>query len=216
MIRDRHEAGQKLAEKLQKYKGASAIVLALPRGGVVVGYEIARNLLLPLDIIATRKIGHPSDPEYAIGAVDGSGTTVFNPTEIASVNEQWLKEETERQKTEAKRRTKLYRQNKKPFNISGKIVIIADDGIATGFTMQLAVKVAKKGKPEKIIVAAPVSPLESIDVIRKEGADEVILIEQPKEFLGSVGAHYEEFEQVEDTEVINLLNPSYSDITTQT
>ena len=204
MLKDRHEAGRRLAEKLENYKSTNAIVLALPRGGVVIGYEIACALSLPLDIITTRKIGHPSNPEYAIGAVDEKGATVFNESEIISLDKQWLREETDRQRAEAKRRTKLYRQNKKPFNISGKTVIVVDDGIATGFTMQLAVKAASKEKPEKIIVAVPVAPAESIREIKEMGVDEIIVLEPTKEFLGSIGAHYQKFEQVEDEEVIRL------------
>ncbi len=206
MIRDRHDAGAQLAQKLQKYKNTDAIVLALPRGGVVVGYEVARALSLPFDIIATRKIGHPSNSEYAIGAVDANGLTVFNETEIASVDGLWLKEEIGKQKKEAERRTKIYRGSKAHIDIAGKIAIIVDDGIATGYTMRLAVRAAKKGNPEKIIVAVPVASLESVTEIKREGADEIILLESPEEFLGAVGAHYQEFDQVEDGEVISLLN----------
>ena len=207
MPRDRHDAGQRLATKLKKYKNTNAVVLALPRGGVVVGYEIARALSLPLDIIATRKIGHPSNPEYAIGAVDANGTAVFNEAEIVQIDKRWLEKEIQEQKNEAGRRTKAYRKGKKQLKLSGKTIIIVDDGIATGFTMRLAVKAAKKEKPEKIIVAVPVAPPESVDEIKNEGADEVILLEPPEEFRGAVGAHYQEFEQVEDEEVIRLLNP---------
>ena len=207
MPRDRHDAGQRLATKLKKYKNTNAVVLALPRGGVVVGYEIARALSLPLDIIATRKIGHPSNPEYAIGAVDANGTAVFNEAEIVQIDKRWLEKEIQEQKNEAGRRTKAYRKGKKQLKLGEKTIVIVDDGIATGFTMRLAVKAAKKEKPEKIIVAVPVAPPESVEEIKNEGADEVILLEPPEEFRGAVGAHYQEFEQVEDEEVIRLLNP---------
>lgn len=207
MLRNRHEAGILLAQKLQRYKNTNAIVLALPRGGVVVGRAIADALSLPIDIITTRKIGHPSNPEYAIGAVDATGISVWNEIEIASLDKQWVKEEVRRQKEEAGRRNKTYRKGKKGINISAKAVIIVDDGIATGFTMRLAIKAVKKENPEKIVVAVPVAPSESIDEIRNEGADEIILLEPSEEFMGAVGAHYQEFEQVEDEEVINLLNP---------
>ncbi len=207
MLRNRREAGVLLAKKLQRYKNTSAIVLALPRGGVAVGRAVADALSLPIDIIATRKIGHPSDPEYAIGAVDATGLSVWNETEVASLDKKWVKEEVRKQQKEAERRTQIYRNGKKGINISGKTVIVVDDGIATGFTMRLAVKAVKKEDPEKIIVAVPVAPLESISEIRNEGADEVVLLERPEEFLGAVGAHYGEFEQVEDEEVVRLLNP---------
>lgn len=207
MLTNRTEAGKKLAQKLQRYKSTDAVVLALPRGGVVVGHAVANILSLPLDIIATRKIGHPSNPEYAIGAVDVNGLTVFNEMEVSHLNKQWIKEEIRKQKEEARRRTKTYRRGRRNLDISGKTIIIVDDGIATGFTMRLAVKAVKKGNPEKIVVAVPVAPTESIDKIRNEGADEIVLLEPPEGFLGAVGAHYREFKQVEDEEVINLLNP---------
>jgi predicted phosphoribosyltransferase len=206
MLKNRHEAGVLLAQKLQKYRGENAVILALPRGGVVVGRAVADALSLPLDIIATRKIGHPTNPEYAIGAVSANGTSVFNEIEIASVDSEWLEKEILKQKEEAKRRTSVYRKGKKPTDFHEKIVIIVDDGIATGFTMQIAVKAVKKENPKKIIVAVPVAPSESITEIRREGADEVIILLPPEEFMGAVGAHYQEFKQVEDREVINLLN----------
>lgn len=206
MFKDRTEAGQKLAKRLESYRGGNAIVLALPRGGVILGHEIARTLSLPLDIIATRKIGHPSDPEYALGAVDENGTTVLNEAEIAMVSKQWLKKEISKQKEEARRRSALYRKGKNHLNVERKIVIIVDDGIATGFTMRLAVRVIKKQQPEKIIVAVPVAPPESIHELKVEGVDEIIVLEKLDEFIGAIGAHYQEFEQVDDEKVIRFLH----------
>lgn len=206
MFKNRVEAGRKLAQKLEAYRGKDALVFALPRGGVVLGFEIARALSLPLDIIATRKIGHPSNPEYAIGAVDESGMTILNQAEIGSVGKQWLQEEIEKQEAEAKRRSALYRKDEKHFDIRGKVAIITDDGIATGFTMRLAVKAVKNERPEKIVVAVPVAPAESIRELKEEGADEVVVLEPPEGFMGAVGAHYQEFEQVDDEEVVRLLH----------
>src|SRR3989344_4874884 len=114
MFQNREDAGQQLAKRLERYRGTDAVVLALPRGGVVVGYEIAQALGLLLDIVVTRKIGHPSDPEYAICAVDEKGTLLCDEAERKMISESWLKEEVERQKKEAKRRLHLYRGNKKP------------------------------------------------------------------------------------------------------
>jgi len=208
MFINRTEAGKKIAQKLETLRDKDAIVVALPRGGVVVGYQVARAFSLPLDIIATRKIGHPSNPEYAIGAVDEHGTAVFNEAEVALVDERWLEEEVKKQKNEARRRTKIYRKNKKQSTLIGKIAIIVDDGIATGFTMRLAVKAVKKENPKKIIIAVPVAPPESINEIKSEGADEIIVLEPLNEFLGAVGAHYQEFEQVSDRDVIKLLQLS--------
>ena len=205
MLRDRKEAGQKLAEKLRKYAESNAVVLALPRGGIVIGFEIARALRLPLDIIAVRKIGHPSSPEYAIGAVDEVGTTVLNEAEAEAVDRAWLKEETRRQKKEAKRRSSVYRGGKKPIPLTGKTAIIVDDGIATGLTIRLAVRSVRAQGPERIIVAVPVAPAESLRSLKNEGADELVILEPPEEFLGAVGAHYIRFEQIDDDEVIRLL-----------
>lgn len=204
MFTDRKEAGKQLAQKLELYRGKDAIVLALPRGGVVPAYEIARALSLPLDIVAVRKIGHPLSPEYAIGAVDESGNTILNETETTTIDNTWLKEETAREKIEAKRRSFVYRGGRKPQRLRGRTVIIVDDGVATGLTMRLAVCVVKKQKPEKIVVAVPVAPLESLQSLKKEGA-EVIVLELPERFMGAVGAHYMQFEQVEDRVVIESL-----------
>ena len=204
MFADREEAGRQLAEQLSQYHGKDALVLALPRGGVVLGAVIARVLSLPLDIIAVRKIGHPSAPEFALGAVDEEGTRILNEEEAALVDLDWLSSETAREMKEAKRRSRVYRSGKAHANMSGKTAIIVDDGVATGLTMRLAVKVAKAQKPKRVIVATPVSSSEAAAEILEE-ADELVVLEPPEEFLGAVGAHYIRFEQVEDAEVIRLL-----------
>src|SRR3990167_6810217 len=140
MFRDRNDAGRQLAEKLAKYRGQNAVVLALPRGGVVTGREIAQALGLPLDIAVVRKIGHPLSPEYAIGAVDDAGVTLLNEAETESVSQAWLAGEIEREKKEAERRIKAYRGGRKPIPISGKTALVVDDGIATGLSMRLVVR----------------------------------------------------------------------------
>ena len=205
MFRDRNDAGRQLAEKLAKYRGQNAVVLALPRGGVVTGREIAQALGLPLDIAVVRKIGHPLSPEYAIGAVDDSGAIILNDAETESVSQAWLADEIEREKKEAERRVKAYRGGRKPIPISGKTALIVDDGIATGLSMRLVVRSLRAQNPARIVVAVPVASAEAVRGLRKE-ADEVITLEPPEEFLGAVGAHYIEFEQVEDAEVIRLLS----------
>jgi len=205
MFKDRSDAGRQLAEKLAPYRGKDAVVLALPRGGVVTGFEIARALALPLDIIAVRKVGAPDNPEYAIGAVDADGTTIINDAEAAVVNRTWLAGEIQTEKKEARRRARVYRAGKKPLGIAGKTALIVDDGIATGLTMRLAVRAAKAKKAKRIIVAVPVAPPEAVRALKDEGADEVVVLEPPERFLGAVGAHYIRFEQVEDAEVIRLL-----------
>lgn len=205
MFTNRADAGRQLAWRLAQYRGQDAVVLALPRGGVVVGYEIAQTLKLPLDIVVARKIGHPNNPEYAICAVDEKGTLLCNEAERASVSPAWVQQETERQQKEAKRRVLLYRGKKLPVEIAGKIAIITDDGIATGLTMRLAVAAVKAQHPLRIIVAVPVAPSDVAQKIKRE-TDELIVLEPPEDFLGAVGAHYEHFEQIEDAEVIRLMN----------
>lgn len=205
MFKDRNEAGKLLAKALAKYKNEKAVVYALPRGGVVVGYEVAKALKSPLDIIVTRKIGHPDNPEYAICVVDEEGSLLCNEVEIRSVDQDWLKAEILLEQQEAKRRVALYRGGRKPESVEGKVAIIVDDGVATGFTMRLAVRSIRAQNPKKIVVAVPVASLEAGQSVYNEGADEIIMFEPPEEFLGSIGAHYLQFEQVEDSEVISLL-----------
>ena len=205
MFKDRSDAGYQLAEKLTPYRGKDAVVLALPRGGVVTGYEIARALSLPLDIIAVRKVGAPGNPEYAIGAVDADGTALLNNAETATIDRVWLAGEIQTEEKEARRRARVYRAGKRPLGIAGKTALIVDDGIATGLTMRLAVRAAKAKKAKRIIVAVPVAPPEAVRALKDEGADKGIVLEPPEGFLGAVGAHYVRFEQVEDAEVIRLL-----------
>lgn len=204
MFKDRADAGRQLAERLAHYRNTGAVVLALPRGGVVVGYEIAHALDVPLDIVVTRKIGHPNNPEYAICAVDESGILLCNEVERASVDATWLKHETKRQQDEAQRRSSVYRKGKAPAIIGGKTAIITDDGIATGLTMRLAIAAVQAQHPARIVVAVPVAPSDVVGIIQRE-ADELIVLEPPEEFLGAVGAHYERFDQTRDEEVIRLL-----------
>lgn len=204
MFSDRKEAGTILARQLETLAGKDTVVLALPRGGVVLGAEVAEHLGAPLDIIAPRKIGHPLHPEYAIGAVDEKGTRILNEREAASVDQKWLEEETKRQQEEAERRVKTYRGKKKPLELKGKTVILVDDGIATGLTMQLAVRRAVAEGASRIIITVPVAPRDSLDMLAQESA-EILVLEPPENFLGAVGAHYQHFEQISDEEVIGLL-----------
>ena len=204
MLKNRSDAGKKLAVKLQQYKNSNAMVLALPRGGVVVGHEVARLLGLPLDIVVIRKVGHPQNPEYAICATDEKGIFLCNEAETKLVNQDWLNEEIERQRKEAERRIRVYRGEKEPFQIKNKVAIIIDDGIATGLTMRLAIKAVREQKPNRIIVAVPVAPPGIVHELKRE-VDEIIMLEPPEDFMGAVGAHYQEFEQVEDDTVVRLL-----------
>lgn len=201
---NRTEAGKKLAEFFDHINGKNAVVYALPRGGVVVGAEIARVINAPLDLIITRKIGHPKQPEYAIGAIAENGDSVLSK-EVLNIDEQYLQKEIEKQKQEAKRRREVYLAGKPPIPCKGKTAILVDDGIATGLTIKAAIKELKLHyKPRKIIVAVPVAPWEEVEDLKKMGA-EILCILTTKEFLGSIGAYYQSFQPVEDKDVINIL-----------
>ncbi|MDZ7838517.1 MAG: phosphoribosyltransferase family protein [Actinomycetota bacterium] len=203
---NRRDAGRLLAERLLKYKGEDVVIYALPRGGVILAVEIARQLSAPLDLIISRKIGHPQQPEYAIAAVSENGQLVANQQELSQVSKEWLKQEIETQKKEAKRRRKLYINSRPPLNAESKIAIIVDDGIATGLTMRAAMLDLKKVNPKKLIVAIPVTPRSTAETLRQE-ADEVIALDIPSDYsyLGAVGAYYDEFYQVTDKQVIGAL-----------
>ncbi len=207
IFKDRRDAGRKLTEKLASYRGTDAIVVALPRGGVVVGHEIACDLSLPLDIVAVRKVGHPASPEYAIGAVDEYGTHIVNKEEVAQVDEAWLEREIESEVKEARRRSLLYRKGLDILDLAGRIVIVTDDGIATGYTMEVALMAIKKHWPRKIIVAVPIAPPDIARRLMGE-VDKFVTLTDPNEFRGAVGSHYGEFEQVDDDEVVGLLHSS--------
>ncbi len=201
---DRVDAGRQLARRLSKYSG-QAVVYALPRGGVVTGAEIAKELEVPLDLILVRKIGHPGNPEYAIGAVAEGGEPVCNEAERASVDDQWFKEALAAARAENERRREEYfPPDYQPPSVRDKVAIIVDDGIATGLTMEAAVQAIAVHRPKKIVVAVPVAPSDSVDNL-KTYADEVIVLDNPQNFRGAVGAHYQNFPQVEDDEVVELL-----------
>lgn len=180
-FKDRVEAGRKLAGFFDHINGKNAVVYALPRGGVVVGTEIAKAIHAPLDLIITRKIGHPYNPEYAIGAI------------------------TEKQTQEARRRREVYLGKKPPISSKGKIAVLVDDGIATGLTMKAALKELQMHlHPAKIIIAVPVAPKDTVDELEKMGV-EVLSIITTKEFLGAIGAYYQDFAPVEDQDVIRIM-----------
>lgn len=206
MFKDRKDAGEQLAKKLEDYSGKNVVVLALPRGGVVTGFVVAEALKAPLDIIAVHKVGIPFDPEYAIGAVDEHGASLFNKEETATLDKILLQEAVDTEQMEAKRRSRLYRGDRAPQDLAGKIVLIIDDGIATGLTMRLAVRIVAAQHPEKIVVAVPVAHPEALRDLKEEGADEIIVLESPNTFGDAVGAHYTQFDQVEDAEVITLMH----------
>jgi predicted phosphoribosyltransferase len=203
-FRDRVDAGKRLAARLAHYKNQNAVVYALPRGGVPVGKEIAQELHCPFDLIIIRKIGHPGNPEYALGAVAEDGLLVVNEEELARVDQQWFEAERENQLEEARRRRELYLKGKERISAAGKIAILVDDGIATGSTMLVAVKKVRREQPEKIVVAVAVSPKETAQRFAAE-VDEFVAVTIPDIFWGAIGYYYDDFSQVSDEEVIALL-----------
>lgn len=149
IFKDRSHAGQKLADLLEKYRAEDVVLYALPRGGMIVAEEIARKFGWPLDLIIVRKIGHPQNEEYAIGAITESGETVFGKSEAFQIDKDYLEQKSKEQQQEAKRRHKIYLAGRKQTDPKGKIAIIVDDGLATGFSMLAAIRELKKKKPKK-------------------------------------------------------------------
>ena len=202
---NRVDAGKRLAEALADFQGKNAAVLAIPRGGVVVGYEIASKLVLPLDVIIPRKLGAPDNSELAIGAVAEDGSMVLDEGLIAylGVSKWYLQEESERQRQEITRRMKVYREDLESVELKGKDVIVVDDGIATGSTMKAALASVKNRGAKCVTVAVPVGPPQTIQEL-KSLADKVICLYTP-EYFQAIGQFYKDFSQTTDEEVINLL-----------
>jgi predicted phosphoribosyltransferase len=204
-FKNRVDAGQRLAARLEELKDEPGVVYALPRGGVVLGAIIAHRLHAPLDLVITRKIGHPLAPEYAIGAVTEDGYLVGNWAELAAVDRRWLQEHIEAERQEARRRREVYLAGRRLQSVAGKTAVIVDDGVATGLTLRAAIRDVRGRQPRRIVVGVPVIPRDVADVIRDE-VDELIALEVPVIFLGAVGAYYNDFPPVEDDEVIGLMH----------
>jgi len=203
---DRRDAGRRLAEALSFLQGRPGlVVLAVPRGGVVVGAEVARALKAPLDIVIARKIGAPDNPELAIGAVAPDGTAVFDEEMVRSlgVSEQYKQAAAEEARREIQRRLRLYRGDRPPLDVSGKTVILTDDGVATGMTTLAAIRYLRKQKPRELILAVPVGPPDTVAMLSRE-VDRAVVLYTPEVFW-AVGAFYQRFEQTSDEEVIALL-----------
>jgi putative phosphoribosyl transferase len=206
-FRDRTEAGRKLAESLRGLASERPVVLALPRGGAPVGYEIASALSAPLDVLLVRKIGAPHHPELGLGAVvDGAHPqVVWNDDVLAAVDppQAYLAEETQRQLREIERRRTMYLGSRRPVDLTGRVVIVVDDGIATGGTVRAALQGVRRAGAARVVLAVPVAPRETIDSLVSE-ADEIVCLETPYPFY-SVGGQYWDFGQTSDQQVIELL-----------
>lgn len=197
VFQNRQDAGQRLAEALGAYRGdADVVVIALPRGGVVVGAVVAKRLALPLDIVCPRKVGAPGNEEFAVGAVTETGEVL---TSEFTLSDKSIKKEVEI----AKQRLTRYRQDRPPRDLKGKRVVIVDDGLATGLTMRAAIKTVQSEGAAEIVVAVPVGPTETVERLKRD-VDAVICLLTPPNFL-SVGQFYETFEQTSDEEVMALL-----------
>jgi len=197
---DRFNAGMRLLEKIGQYQGSKGVILAIPRGGLEVGYVLSKETGMPLEVILTKKIGHPSNSEYAIGSVSLHGRIITH-SEFAS--QEYIEEETKRIRKNLVEKYKMYLDGRTPLSLEGKTVIITDDGVATGSTMFAAIELVRQSNPEKIIVAIPVAPLATLEKLELV-ADEVIC-ELPAADFTSVGQFYEYFNQVSDEEAIELL-----------
>jgi len=210
LFKNRTDAGQKLALKLLKYKNdPETIAVGLPRGGVVVAYEVARVLSIPLDVTCPRKIGAPFNPEYAIGAITETGEGILNTSVIEDlgISENYLTEVMEKERKTAEKRLHLFRKNRPPRDFSDKHIILIDDGIATGSTLKAAIETVKKEGATKITVAVPVAPTDSVNDI-SDLVDDVVILATPPHFA-AVGQFYELFEETTDGDVVALMEKGF-------
>jgi putative phosphoribosyl transferase len=204
IFEDRQHAGRVLAERLAHLQGhEDLLVLALPRGGVAVAFEVARALHAELDVFIVRKLGYPGHEEYAMGAIASGGVRVMNIDPGMSVTEREIESVVRREQAELVRREHLYRGTQPPVDIRGRTVIVVDDGLATGSTMRAAVAAIRKQGPNRLVVAVPVGARETCTALEHE-ADEVVCAETPSPFR-AVGQWYRDFPQSTDDEVRQLL-----------
>jgi putative phosphoribosyl transferase len=205
--RDRSDAGRRLAKALSKYKGRGAVVLALPRGGVPVAAEVAAALHAPLDLVLVRKIGVPTQPELAMGAVvDGATPIIVRNEEVIELSGTTADEfdaACKKELAEIERRRLRYIGERPRAEITGRVVIVIDDGIATGATTRAALQAIRNRKPKELVLAVPVAPPDAITELRKE-VDALICLETP-ELFGAIGYFYRDFRQVSDQEVVAIL-----------
>lgn len=209
---DRREAGRELGARLaETYAGRDVLVLGLPRGGVPVAYEVAAALRAPLDVFVVRKLGAPFNPEYAIGAVATGGVTVLHRDALAmlSLTEADVAPTVARERAEVERRERRYRSGRPPVDLRDKTAVLVDDGIATGATMEAAVRAARALSPAAVVVAAPTAAADSVETLRAV-ADDVVVLSTPEPYV-AVGAWYERFPQLSDEEVVELLTLAASE-----
>jgi putative phosphoribosyl transferase len=208
IFKDRVEAGKKLAEALESYRGSNVVVLGIPRGGVVVANEVAKGLGAPLDIVVSRKIEAPGEPEFALGAVTQEGDVIMDrqAAESLGATPQYLDDQIRKKREEVKDRMQMLRGDAPYPELEGRTVVIVDDGIATGSSVSAAVMSVKKRRPKEIIVATPVAPRDAVETL-SEDKTKVVSLETPGAFL-AIGEFYRDFGQVEDIEVKRIIDES--------
>lgn len=212
MFRDRADAARQLAKRMKGREWSDPLVLAIPRGGVVTGAVLAWELGAELDVVLSRKLRAPMQPEVAVGAIAEDGRIYVNryAQEVLALSKDYLNDECRHQLAEITRRQKLFRGVRLAAEIEGRSVIVTDDGIATGSTMIAALQVIQKQKPRELIVAVPVASPDRLKEVRR-WCDEVVCLLHPEEFW-AIGQFYEDFSQVEDEEVVDLLRQSASPV----
>lgn len=207
MFINREDAGRQLAAQLMRFKDEHPCILALPRGGVPVAFEVAKALRAPLDLALVRKIGAPFQPELAVAAVvDGKAPElVVNERLVREIGltDDWLAEEESKQLREIERRRQLYLGGRPRIDVAGKTAIIIDDGIATGATVRAAIHATRRAKPKRLVLAVPVAPVPTLAALRPE-VDELVCLEAYQDF-GAIGFYYRDFTQVDDETVRELL-----------
>jgi putative phosphoribosyl transferase len=212
LFEDRADAGRRLAEALKTYAGRSdLIVLALPRGGVPVAYEVARALNAPLDLLIVRKLGTPGNPELAMGAIASGGASVLNREVVSMyrISDETIEQAAAKERRELERRERLYRGDRPYPELENRCIIVVDDGIATGATMRAGLAALRQKNPACIVVAVPLAPPDTLERLRTE-VDEVVCLTTPEPFF-AVGQGYRDFSQTSDDEVREILVQSWGE-----
>lgn len=210
-FRDRNDAGRQLAAELETFADERPIVLALPRGGVPVGYEVARALGAPLDVWVVRKIGVPWQPELGVGAVAEGGYIYLSQEmlRMLGLSEEELSQAIETKRREVEARVRKYRAERPAPDLFDRTVILVDDGIATGGTVRAAVRSARTSKPRRVVLAVPVAARQSVDALSNE-VDEIVALNTPSGLL-AIGSWYDDFRQVPDAEVVDILERAHNE-----
>lgn len=203
MFKNRQDAALQLAAKLEKYRDQAVIVLGIPRGGIEMAYHIAKHLRAELSTIIVRKLGYPRNPELAFGAMAEDGTVYYTPGRNKKISQETIDQVEDAQQKEIHRRIRLFRKGESLPDLTGRIVILADDGIATGATVMAAIRLCLKLGAGKVIVAAPVSSIDKVKEMEKEMAEVVVLKKLP--VLYSVSESYEQFQDLTDEEALSFL-----------